>query len=312
MATTGLCALLLAVGLALLLVRRHRRPELQERVRGFVSSLGQVASAEDVVVASRDARGAAERSLEKTRWWASFKEDCEIGRVEVEPVRIVMCSAIGTLVLFYLLVKILGPLAGLFALAIPLCARAWVTFKLSQQQRIFAEQLPDILQGCASAIRAGHGLTGALAMVSDEAPEPSRFEFQRVVSDEQLGVPLDDALRVVQRRMDSRDVQQIALVAQLQRDTGGNMAEVLDRVTDSLRRRSELRRMIQSLTAQGRLSRWVVSALPVGLLLIVTAANPDYVEPLYTTPLGNAMLIVAAILIVSGSLVIKKIVDFKV
>jgi tight adherence protein B len=112
--------------------------------------------------------------------------------------------------------------------------------------------------------------------------------------------------------MDSRDVQQIALVAQLQRDTGGNMAEVLDRVTDSLRRRSELRRMIQSLTAQGRLSRWVVSALPVGLLLIVTAANPDYVEPLYTTPLGNAMLILAAILIVSGSLVIKKIVDFKV
>ena len=310
--TTLLCALLLAMGLALLLVRRHRRPELKERVRDFVTSLGEVSTAEDVVVANRDARGAAERSLEKTQWWASFKEDCEIGRIDKDPVKIVLWTAVGTLVLAYLLAKIIGPLTCVFALAVPLGVRGWVAFHLARQRRVFAEQLPDILQGCASAIRAGHGLTGALAMVSDDAPDPSRVEFQRVVSDEQLGVPLDDALRVVQRRMDSRDVQQIALVAQLQRDTGGNMAEVLDRVTDSLRRRAELRRMVQSLTAQGRLSRWVVSAIPVALLLIITIVNPEYVEPLYTTTLGNLMLIAAGILIVSGSLVIKKIVDFKV
>lgn len=312
LATALLCALLLAVGLAVLLVRRHRRPELKERVRDFVTSLGETANAEDVVVANREARGATERSLEKTQWWAGFKEDCEIGRVEQDPVKIVLWTGVGTLILFYLLVKIIGPLAGVFAIVVPMASRGWVRFKLSKQRRVFADQLPDILQGCASAIRAGHGLTGALAMVSDEAPEPSRQEFQRVVSDEQLGVPLDDALRVVQRRMDSRDVQQIALVAQLQRDTGGNMAEVLDRVTDSLRRRAELRRMVQALTAQGRLSRWVVSAIPVALLIIVSIVNPDYVEPLYTTPLGNAMLVVGGILIVSGSLVIKKIVDFKI
>ena len=310
--TTLLCALILAGGLALLLVRRHRRPELKERVRDFVTSLGEVSAAEDVVVANREARSAAERSLEKTQWWAGFKEDCEIGRIEQDPVKIVLWTAVGTLVLAYLLVKIIGPLAGVFALLIPLGTRSWVQFHLARQRRVFAEQLPDILQGCASAIRAGHGLTGALSMVSDEAPQPSRLEFQRVVSDEQLGVPLDDALRVVQRRMDSRDVQQIALVAQLQRDTGGNMAEVLDRVTDSLRRRAELRRMVQSLTAQGRLSRWVVSAIPIALLIIISVVNPDYVEPLYTTTLGNFMLVVAGILIVSGSLVIKKIVDFKV
>jgi tight adherence protein B len=312
LATTMLCALLLAMGLALLLVRRHRRPELKERVRDFVTSLGEVGTAEDVVVANRQARGAAERSLEKTAWWAGFKEDLEIARIEQDPVKIVVWTALGTLVLTYLLVKIVGPLAGIFALLVPLGVRGWIRFQLSRQRRVFAEQLPDILQGCASAIRAGHGLTGALAMVCDDAPEPSRAEFQRVVADEQLGVPLDDALRVVQSRMDSRDVQQIALVAQLQRDTGGNMAEVLDRVTDSLRRREELRRMVQSLTAQGRLSRWVVSAIPVALLLIITVLNPDYVEPLYSEPLGNVLLIVAGILIVSGSLIIKKIVDFEV
>ena len=312
MITALLCALVLAMGLALLLVRRHRRPELKDRVRDFVTTLGEASTAEDVVVTGREARGAAERSLEKTQWWAGFKEDLEIGRIEKDPVKIVVWTAIGPLVLAFLLVRIIGPLAGLFALLVPLGVRAWIKFCLNRQRRLFSDQLPDVLQGCASAIRAGHGLTGSLAMVSEDAAEPSRLEFQRVVAEEQLGVPLDDALRVVQRRMDSRDVQQIALVAQLQRDTGGNMAEVLDRVTDSLRRKAELQRMVQSLTAQGRLSRWVVSAIPIVLLAIISLVNPGYVEPLYTTSLGNVMLVAAGILIVSGSLVIKKIVDFKV
>lgn len=312
LATTLLCALLIAIGIGMLLVRRHRRPDLRERVRGFVSSLGGLASNAEIVVTGSASRGAAERSLERTRWWGGFKEDCEIARIETDPARLVVATALGTLFVMYLLLKIGGPLSALFAFSIPLAVKSWVAFKLGRQRRLFADQLPDVLQGSASAIRAGHGLTGALAMVVEDAPEPSRTELQRVVSDERLGVPLDDALRVVQRRMDSLDVQQIALVAQLQRETGGNMAEVLDRVTESVRRRGELRRMVQALTAQGRLSRWVVTALPVFLLLIITVVNPTYSEPLYTTGLGRVMLIVGATLMVVGSLVIKKIVDFKV
>lgn len=309
--TTLLCALLLAITMAVLLVRRHRGPDLRERVRGFVSSLGEQ-TGEDVVVTSREARGAAERSLEKMQWWAGFKEDCEIARIQAKPVRIVVGTAIGTLFAMWVLLRLGGPLLAPLALSVPIGVRAWVNIKLGQQRRLFDDQLPDILQASASAIRAGHGLTGALAMVTDEAPEPSRSEFLRVVSDERLGVPLDDALRVVQRRMDSRDVQQIALVAQLQRDTGGNMAEVLDRVTESVRRRAELRRMVRSLTAQGRLSRWVVTVIPIFLLLYITLTNPNYVDPLYTTGMGRMMLIAAAVLMTLGSLVIKKIVDFKV
>lgn len=312
LATTLLCALLIAIGIGMLLVRRHRRPDLRERVRGFVSSLGGLASNAEIVVTGSASRGAAERSLERTRWWGGFKEDCEIARIETDPARLVVATALGTLFVMYLLLKIGGPLSALFAFSIPLAVKSWVAFKLGRQRRLFADQLPDVLQGSASAIRAGHGLTGALAMVVEDAPEPSRTELQRVVSDERLGVPLDDALRVVQRRMDSLDVQQIALVAQLQRETGGNMAEVLDRVTESVRRRGELRRMVQALTAQGRLSRWVVTALPVFLLLIITVVNPTYSEPLYTTGLGRVMLIMGATLMVVGSLVIKKIVDFKV
>ncbi|MDP8909425.1 MAG: VWA domain-containing protein [Chloroflexota bacterium] len=313
LATTLLCALLLAIAIAMLLLRRHRRPDLRERVHGFVSSLGEITSSAEIVVAGvATRRGAAERSLERTRWWAGFKENCEIARIEANPVRIVAGTAIATLLVMYVLLKVGGPVAALFTCSIPLAVRSWVRFKLDRQRRLFVDQLPDVLQGSASAIRAGHGLTGALAMVAEDAPEPSRAEFQRVVADERLGVPLDEALSVVQRRMDSREVQQIALVAQLQRETGGNIAEVLDRVTESLRRSAELRRMVRSLTAQGRLSRWIVTAIPVFLLLYMTLVNRDYVEPLYTTGLGLFMLAAAGVLMTIGSLVIKKIVDFKV
>ncbi len=230
----------------------------------------------------------------------------------MDPVRIVVLTAVGTIFAWYVVARLTDPFIGLVVLVIPLAVRAFVQVKLRRQRREFADQLADILQGCASGIRAGHGLTASLTMVVEEADEPSRSEFGRVVADERLGVPLDDALRVVQRRMDSRDVQQIALVSQLQRDTGGNMAEVLDRVTESLRRRDELRRMVLGLTAQGRLSRWVVTALPIFLLLVITVVNPTYVDPLYNTPLGRLMLGVGAVLMIVGSLVIKKIVDFKV
>jgi tight adherence protein B len=113
-------------------------------------------------------------------------------------------------------------------------------------------------------------------------------------------------------RMDNRDLAQVALVAALQRETGGNTAEVLERVTDTIRERFQLRRLVKTLTAQGRMSRWVVSALPVGLLLIITALNPAYERPMFTDPTGRVLLVIAATLIVSGSLVIKRIVNIKV
>jgi tight adherence protein B len=133
-----------------------------------------------------------------------------------------------------------------------------------------------------------------------------------VVADEQLGVPLEDSIGSVVRRMDNPDLDQVALVAALQRQTGGSAAEVLDRVTDTVRERAELRRLISSLTAQGRLSRWILSFLPVFLLVIISLINPGYIAPLFTEPLGRGLLILAGIMIVTGSLVIRKIVDIKV
>jgi tight adherence protein B len=311
-AVGGLCALLLAFALAMVLLRRGRAPSLRERVRGFVSEPLAPSVAPDAVLTGHTP-GAAERSLARTRWWHTFKYDLEIARITTDPTRIVAIAALSTLVLMYLLVSITGILiVGLFALAIPLGVRAWVHMKRDRQRKLFVEQLPDLLQESASAIRAGHGLVAALSMVAEDAPEPARAEFRRVIADEALGVPLDEALRVVERRMASRDIMQIALVAEIQRESGGNTAEVIDRITDSLRRSSELRRMVQALTAQGRLSRWVVTALPPALLLAMSVLNPDYIKPLFTEALGLVLLALAGLMMAAGSLVIGKIVNFDV
>jgi tight adherence protein B len=136
--------------------------------------------------------------------------------------------------------------------------------------------------------------------------------MHRVVADEQAGIPLDQSLEVVAARMDNHDLEQVALVAQLQREAGSNAAEVIDRVAETIRERFELRRLIKTLTVQGRMSRWIVTALPIAIVLILQLINPHYLHPLTSSLGGKIVLILAAALCVAGSLVIKKIVDIKV
>ena len=171
--------------------------------------------------------------------------------------------------------------------------------------------MPDPAE-LASALRAGHSFVGALSVVTEDAEQPSKREFQRVVADEQLGRSLEDALDVVVERMACPDLEQVSVVAALGRETGGNTAEVLDRVTETIQERFRLRREIDTLTAQGRLARWIVSALPVFLLLAITALNPAYVAPLYNETAGRILLVIAGVMVITGSLVIKRIVDIKV
>jgi tight adherence protein B len=228
-------------------------------------------------------------------------------------IQIVWLTAIGTLVSIVILNAITGSAAvALLGLAIPIAVWLIIQRKLEAQRKLFGDQLADNLQVIASAMRAGHSFVGALSVAVDDSPEPARREFKRVIADESLGVPLEQALGNVVRRMKSEDLEQAVLVAMLQRETGGNMAEVIDRVADTIRDRADLRRMIQTLTAQGRLSRWIVTALPIGLLVIISLLNRDYLDPLYSTSGGHVMLAIGAVLIVSGSLMIRRIVNFKV
>ena len=154
----------------------------------------------------------------------------------------------------------------LLGLAAPFVTRYIVSRKVSKMRKAFEEQLADNLDVLAGAMRTGHSTMGALSVMVDSAVEPSKTEFRRVLQDEQLGVPLDDALKVMSRRMQSKDAEQIALVMRLQREAGGNTAEVLDRVAEVIRGRMELRRLVEVLTAQARISRWILTSLPIFVL----------------------------------------------
>jgi tight adherence protein B len=255
-----------------------------------------------------------ESLLQGNSGWEKWKWELRVAGISLPAEQIVVLTILGTIVMAFVVHFITSSflIAIVFAAAVPLTVRWYLQRSLRRVRDRFAEQLPDNLQVLSSALRAGHSFVGALSVVVNDAPEPARTEFNRVVADEQLGVPIEDALRVVVERMDNRELEQVALVAALQRETGGNTAEVLDRVTDTIRERFELKRTVQTLTAQGRLSRWVLTLLPVALLAVITLVNPGYIGILYHSLAGKILLVMAAISVTAGSFVIKRIVDIKV
>ena len=198
-----------------------------------------------------------ENLLRGSSRWQRFKWELGIAGVSMPAEQIAVLTALGSFVSLLAIKYLTGSLLAAIAIpvAIPFAVRSQLRRGLAKRRLLFAEQLPDNLNVLASALRAGHSFIGALSVVVNDAAEPSKSEFQRVVADEQLGVSIDDALHVVVERMDSRELEQVALVAALQRETGGNTAEVLDRVTETIRERFELRRTVRTLTAQGRMSR---------------------------------------------------------
>jgi tight adherence protein B len=307
-----LVALLVAglIGLGLYTALRPTGSNVRARLSDFVST-AQHRDGARADIASRVFEG-TEQSLQKTRWWVNFKESLELADIRIPPVQLLAGTLVLTLLVMWLLGTFITPVLALLGLLVPFLVRGFVTQRIERKRRAFGDQLPDNLDVVASGLRAGHSLVGGLSLVVNDASEPSRSEFQKVVADEQLGVPLEDALQTVARRMDNRDIEQVALVSSLQRETGGNAAEVLDRVIENIRERQGLRRLVRTLTAQGRLSRWIVSILPVGLLLLISAINPAYMKPLFHHTSGKVILAVGATMIVAGSLVIKKIVEIKI
>jgi tight adherence protein B len=245
--------------------------------------------------------------------WTRFGEALEIARISVEPEVIVVGTAVATILVFIFIFAVTGSVWwGLLALVVPYISREAVLRALKRQRSRFAEQLPEALQVIGSALRSGHSFAGSLAVVVESASEPMRSELQRVVADEQLGMPIQRSLSVVADRMASTDVDQLALVAELQRQAGGDMAEVIDRVAETVRERFDLKRLVETLTTQGRMSRWIVSLLPIGLLLILEFENPHYLHPLVASTAGRVVVGIAAACAVAGSLIIKRIVEIEV
>jgi tight adherence protein B len=307
--TMILLALLGAAVIAFLVIAllQPKRSTLPARMAEFVSIRGLQRDKGETAAVT------AEGEPEQKEWWARFEETLEIADIEIEPEWIVAGTVAATGLTFLLIYAVTSSWWwALLALAIPYLSREWVLRTLARRRNKFAEQLPDALQVIGSALRSGHSFAGALAVVVESASEPMKSEMQRVVADEQLGVPVQDSLNVVAKRMASRDVEQLALVAQLQRDAGGDAAEVIDTVAATVRERFDLKRMIQTLTMQGRMSRWIVTALPIFVVLVVRLENPSYFHPLTATLFGRIVLILAAAWAVAGSFAIKRIVEIEV
>jgi tight adherence protein B len=245
--------------------------------------------------------------------WTRLDRALEIAHINMNGIVYVLWTIVATVLMFLFILVVTGSVWwSLLALAVPFASREFVLRKLAHRRNQFAEQLPDALQVISSALRSGHSFIGALAVVVDSASEPMKSEMQRVVADEQLGIPVDTSLGVVAERMASRDLEQVGLVAQLQQDAGGNAAEVVDRVAETIRERFELRRLIKTLTAQGRMSRWIVTGIPILIVVLLQLINPHYLHPLLQSTTGKVVLGLAAALCAAGSWVIKKIIDIKV
>jgi len=255
----------------------------------------------------------AQRRVESHRWWQSFERDVEMGGFKYSTVGIAGWTIAGAIITSLVVAIAFQSLWGLLAgLVVPFVTRSIVKSRVKKKRKAFGEQLPDNLDVLAGALRAGHSLVGAMNVMLEGANEPFKSEFRRVLQDEQLGVPLDDALMVMSRRMENPDVEQVSIVTRLQREAGGNTAEVLDRVVDNIRGRMELQRLVQVLTAQGRIARYILTAIPVFLLAFFLLVNKPWLEPLWETTLGNVAMIMWVIMLVGGWFAIKKIVEIEV
>ena len=250
----------------------------------------------------------AQRTVGGQRWWQRFETDVELGGFKLSALAIAGWTIVGGIVASLVVALWLQSLWGLLVgLAAPFVTRFIVLRRVSKMRKAFEEQLADNLDVLAGAMRTGHSTMGALSVMVDSAIQPSQSEFRRVLQDEQLGVPLDDALMVMARRMHSYDAEQVALVMRLQREAGGNTAEVLDRVAEVIRGRMELRRLVDVLTAQARISRWILTALPIFVLLALSFSGGDYLDPMTSTLVGKIALVIGAVMVLIGSFWIKKI-----
>jgi tight adherence protein B len=259
----------------------------------------------------RATRARASSSSAARGWVGRLDEQLDIGRISMSSKTIVLLTAIATFFAI-LVLSAISPIFALFGLGTPLVTRSWVHWRVKKVREAFADQLPPNLQVLASGLRAGYTILGALVATVENASEPSRSELGRAVADERLGMPLEEAIRRVSVRMESRDLEQVALLAELLRTTGGNAAEVLDVIVGTVRERADIRRLVRTLTTQGRMARWILTALPIFAGLAFWAIQPDIVGPMWQSTVGQVALLIAAVMVASGSLVIQRIIEIEV
>ncbi|MDO4784749.1 MAG: type II secretion system F family protein [Propionibacteriaceae bacterium] len=239
-------------------------------------------------------------------------EKLELAGLKTTPTEYAIFIIAGTLVGIAL-----GFLAGSLLLGIVLMIApaivglVTVNILISRRRAAFANQLDETAQMMAGSLRSGYSFNQAMTAVAKEADQPTAEEFARVVNELRLGRPFEEAMAVAASRMKNEDFVWILQAVSINREVGGNLADVLEEVSRTIRERSDLRRQVATLSAEGRLSAIVLMALPFVVGGFVAWSNPVYLNPLFTTPLGLAMVVVGIVLLIVGALWLRATVRIK-
>ncbi|WP_347108272.1 type II secretion system F family protein [Paenarthrobacter sp. S56] len=193
----------------------------------------------------------------------------------------------------------------------PLVAHLVLKIRAGKRRDKFEDQLGDTLQLLSGGLRAGHSILRAIDAAASESVSPTAEEMRRIITETSLGRDLQASLSDTAERMRSEDFVWIGQAIQINREVGGNLAEVLDQVNETIRERSEIKGHIKSLAAEGKFSAYILMALPVGIVLMLMVVNPGYMNVMFTNPIGWGLIALSVILMAIGGLWMRKIINLK-
>ena len=214
----------------------------------------------------------------------------------------------------YVAVKLLTHFSALALIAVPVLASLplmFVRWKRTQRFRTFEEQFPEAIELMARALRAGHAFPTGILMVADEMPDPMGAEFRLLYDRQNFGMSLNEALKGMAERVPILDARFFTTAVLTQRETGGNLSEILDNLAAVIRDRFKVKRQVRAVTAHGRITGWILSAMPPVLALILSVVAPGFMAPMFTDSLGTTMIAVGLTLQVIGTLIIRKLVNIR-
>jgi len=257
---------------------------------------------------------AVNRIMMRWSWSANLKNLLNQAGLTTKPAKVLLLSAVAGLITYFALgffhiqtqFCILG---GIAIASSPFAVIAWLR---SKRLRRFEEHLPEALDLLGRAVRAGHSFTTGLELIAQECAEPIAGEFRTTFEEQNLGLPLRDSLLNLTERVPLVDVRLLVTALLIQRDTGGNLAEILDELSRVIRERFRIYREVGVKTAQGKLTAVILIALPIIMLVAMGALNPGYIRVLFDDPTGQTMLIIAAAMQIFGSMILWKIVHIDV
>lgn len=232
--------------------------------------------------------------------------------IGIEMFALISCLLGGVGVIIGIIAQAPMPLYPVCALCTAVLPFFWLSFRRKQRFARFAKQLPDAMELVARALRSGHSLASGLQVVVQEMPDPISQEFGMAYEEQNLGVPIDVALKNVFRRVPNLDFKFFATAVAIQRQSGGDLAEILDKIGHIIRERFRIMGQVQALTGEGRISGIVLMALPIVLFFVMYYLNPEYMMLLFTEEMGRKMIAMAVVMQIIGAFCIKKIIEIKI